>query len=118
MLNYILIGAYVCSTAFGLVLLKLGTTTGLPISFVENSIKFNFNLLSFSGFFLYGVSFLLYIYLLSKFNLGFVIPLTTALVYVLIFIASFVIFKESFSAIKIFAITLILSGVVILNLNK
>lgn len=118
MINYILMGAYVLSTASGLVLLKLGTTTGLPISFIENSIKFNLNPFAISGLFLYGLSFLLYIYLLSKFDLGFVIPLTTALVYVLIFIASFIIFKESFTMLKIIAIALILSGVVILNLNK
>lgn len=118
MINYILMGAYVLSTASGLVLLKLGTTTGLPISLVENSIKFNLNPFAVSGLFLYGLSFLLYIYLLSKFDLGFVIPLTTALVYVLIFIASFMIFKESFTMLKIIAIALILSGVVILNLNK
>lgn len=117
-MNYILLFVYVITTALGLVFIKLGTTSGLPIAIVENSIKLNLNLQSVAGLILYGLSFLLYIYLLSKFDLGFVIPLTTALVYILIFIASFIIFKESFTAMKIAAIVLIMAGVVMLNINK
>lgn len=110
--------AYVISTSSGLILLKLGTTTGLPIAFVENAIKFNLNLYSVLGIILYGCSFLLYIYLISKFDLGFIIPITTALVYILIFAASFVIFKEAFTVMKIAAISLIIFGVILLNFNK
>ena len=57
-------------------------------------------------------------YLISKFDLGYIIPLTTALVYVLIFFASFVIFKEAFTALKIVGIVLIVIGVLLLNLKK
>lgn len=108
---------YVFSTSFGLVLLKLGSANGLPISFVENSLKFNFNLYSIFGIFLYIISFIIYIYLISKFDLGFIIPVTTALVYILIFAASFFIFKEMFTIIKITAISLIIFGVILLNLK-
>ncbi|MEI7539408.1 MAG: multidrug transporter [Candidatus Saccharibacteria bacterium] len=110
--------AYVLSTSFGLILIKLGTTSGLPISIIANHIKFNINPSIIAGIILYGVSFLLYIYLISKFDLGYIIPLTTALVYALIFIASFVVFKEAFTALKIAAISLIIFGVILLNLNK
>jgi len=117
-MQIILFIAYILSTSSGLILLKLGTTNGLPISFVENAIKFNFNLYSLLGIFLYGCSFLLYIYLISKFDLGFIIQITTALVYILIFTASFFIFKEAFTVIKIAAISLIIFGVILLNLQK
>lgn len=109
---------YVLSTSSGLILLKLGTSNGMPISFVENAIKFNFNLYSLAGIFLYGCSFLLYVYLISRFDLGFIIPVTTALVYILIFTASFFIFHEVFTVMKIAAISLIILGVILLNLNK
>lgn len=117
-MSIILTIAYVISTSLGLVFIKLGTDTGLPISFVENSLKFNFNLYSILGVFLYGISFFLYIYLISKFELGFIIPLTTALVYTLIFIASFLIFKEVFTIMKIVAISMIIFGVILLNISK
>lgn len=117
-MNIALIIAYVLSTSSGLVLLKLGSTNGAPISIIDGALKFNFNLYSIIGFFLYGLSFALYIYLISKFDLGFIIPLTTALVYSLIFVASFLIFHEVFSLIKVIAISLIVFGVILLNLHK
>lgn len=117
-MQIILLIAYILSTSSGLILLKLGTTDGLPIAFVENAVKFNLNFYSILGIILYGFSFLLYIYLISKFDLGFIIPITTALVYILIFAASFIIFKEAFTMMKIAAISLIIFGVILLNFNK
>ena len=117
-MSIVLLILYVLSTSGGLVLLKLGTTNGLPISFVDNAIKFNFNPLAIGGIFLYGFSFLLYIYLISKFQLGYIVPLTTALVYTLVFIASYFVFHEVFTLIKVIAIALIIGGVIILSLHK
>jgi small multidrug resistance pump len=109
---------YVLCTSGGLVLLKLGTTSGLPVSFVDNAVKFNFNPLAIGGIFLYGLSFFLYIYLISKFQLGFIVPLTTALVYTLVFVASYFVFHEVFTILKVAAIALIVTGVILLSLSK
>lgn len=117
-MSIVLIILYVLSTSGGLVLLKLGTTSGLPVSFVDNALKFNLNPLALAGIFLYGLSFVLYVYLISKFQLGYIVPLTTALVYTFVFLASYFIFHEVFTALKIIAIALIISGVIILSLNK
>lgn len=117
MLKFI-IALYVLATSLGLVALKLGTTNGLPISIVENKLHLNINFYAISGIFLYGMSFLLYIFLISKYDLGYIIPLVTALVYIIIFVASFLIFKESFTLLKIIAIVLIVAGLVLLNLQK
>lgn len=118
MTNFLIILLYVATTSLGLILLKLSTSTGLPVSYIDNKISFNLNLLSVSGVLLYGISFLVYFYLISKFDLGYIIPLTTALVYVVIFVASFLIFKESFTALKILGIGLILVGLFFLNTSK
>jgi len=118
LMSTLLLIAYVLATSFGLVLIKLGTVSGLPIEIVAGSLKFNINPSIVAGIVLYGLSFVLYIYLISKFELGFIIPLTTALVYSLIFIASFFIFHEVFTIMKIAAISMIILGVIILNLSK
>lgn len=118
MLQTIAIASYVLATSLGLIILKLSTSTGFPVSYVDNKFEFNFNLLSIVGVFLYGISFLIYFYLISKFDLGYIIPLTTALVYVVIFLASFLIFKESFTAIKLLGVGLILIGLFFLNSSK
>jgi len=117
-MSLILLIAYVLATSSALVLIKLGTVSGAPVSMVEHVLKFNINLSIVAGIILYGVSFFIYMYLISKFDLGFIIPITTALVYTLIFFASYYIFHESFTFIKIAAISLIIFGVILLNLKK
>lgn len=117
-MSTILIAAYVIATALGLIFIKLGSDAGAPISIIEHSLKFNLNFYTVAGIILYGISFLLYTYLISKFDLGYIIPLTTALVYSIIFVASYFIFHEAFTVIKIAAISLIILGVILLNVNK
>ncbi|HSX14778.1 MAG TPA: hypothetical protein VLE72_02610 [Candidatus Saccharimonadales bacterium] len=113
-----LIFAYVITTSLGLIILKLGTRTGLPVSFVDNKVSLNLNLMTITGILFYGISFMTYIYLISKYDLGYIIPLVAAFVYILIFVASFFIFKEVFTATKIIGIGLIMAGLVFLNFKK
>lgn len=115
----LLILLYVAAASLGLIFVKLGTEhAALPLRFVEGKLYLSFNGFVFAGIFLYGVSFLVYMYLLSRFDLGYIIPLTTALVYTVILCASFFVFHEAFTFIKIVGVTLILAGVILLNLNK
>lgn len=109
---------YAIATSLALIFLKLGTKTGAPISYIDHKLVFNLGLYTISGIFLYGVSFLIYTYLISKYDLGYIIPIATALVYIAIFVASFIIFKETFTMLKIMGIGFILIGLVLLNLNK
>lgn len=111
----ILIAAYVIATSMGLIFIKLGSTSGAPVAIIEHALKFNINFFTVAGVLLYGLSFILYTYLISKFDLGYIIPVTTALVYSLIFVASYLIFHETFTIIKIAAISLIIFGVILLN---
>lgn len=114
----IFIAAYVLTTSLALIVLKLGTNAGPPLSIIENKINLNINIYTIGGVLLYGVSFITYLYLISKFDLGYIIPLTTAFVYIVIFTASYFIFKEVFTATKVAGITLIILGLVFLNLKK
>jgi small multidrug resistance pump len=109
---------YVAATSLALIFVKLGTASGLPIKIVDSKIHFNITFFSTVGIFLYGVSFLLYIYLISKNNLGYIIPVTAALVYTIIFLASYFIFHEVFTVTKIVGIVLIVGGLIFLNLPK
>jgi drug/metabolite transporter (DMT)-like permease len=113
----IIIALYVLTTSSALMLLKLGAKNGAPLQFANNKPQLNLNALVLSGVFLYGTSFLIYTYLVARYDLGYIIPLTTAFVYVLIFSASFFLLNESFTLTKIIGIVLILAGVVFLNLK-
>lgn len=114
-MDKLLITLYVISTAGGLVLLKLGTSGAGFINIIDGKITWNISLLTLLGIMTYGISFLLYIVLISKFSLGYIVPLTTALVYILVFTASYFIFKEHFTTIKTLAIIMIVTGVLLLN---
>lgn len=114
----LILAAYVLTTSAALIILKLGTTHGAPMSIVESKIHFNINIYTIAGVILYLISFLTYIYLISKFDLGYIIPLAAAFVYILIFTASFLIFKEVFTVTKIIGISLIVGGIVFLSFSK
>ena len=113
-----IVALFVLVTSTALVLLKLGTKSGAPIHFAESKLQLNINPVVIAGIFLYGISFLLYMYLISKYDLGYIIPLTTAFVYIIIFTASYFVFHEVFTALKVIGISLIVVGLVFLNLKK
>ena len=115
LMDKLLIISYVLTTAGGLVLLKLGTSGAGFISIIDGKFALNSSALTIIGILLYGISFLLYIILISKYSLGYIVPLTTALVYSLVFLASYFVFKEGFTAVKLLAIVLIMGGVILLN---
>jgi drug/metabolite transporter (DMT)-like permease len=112
----IIITLYVFITSFALVAIKYGSDKGQ--SQITDKLPINLNIYTISGIALYAISFLLYIYLLSKYDLGYIIPLLTAFLYVVIFIVSFFLLKEAFTVAKVFAIILILTGVIILNIGS
>lgn len=113
-----IVALFVLVTSSALIVLKLGTKDGSPIHFVDSKVQLNINPVVIGGIVLYGISFLLYIYLISKYPLGYIIPLTTAFVYLIIFTASYFIFDEVFTALKILGIALIIGGLVFLNLGS
>ena len=117
-MSKLIVAIYVLATSLGLIFLKLGTTDGLPVRVINNRPHFSMNLYTAAGIALYAASFLLYTYLISKNDLGFIIPLTTAFVYIVIFVASYFIFHEVFTVTKIIGITLIVCGLIFLNLKK
>lgn len=109
---------YALTSSLGLILLKLGSKAGAPISFIEGKLHLNLDPLAIGGILLYGLSFLIYTYLVSKNELGYIVPVSTALIYIFIFTASFILFKEVFTAIKVLGICLIFGGLILLNLGK
>jgi drug/metabolite transporter (DMT)-like permease len=114
----ILIALYVLATSLALIFLKLGSGSGAPFAYTNNRFHFNLNWYISSAIILYGTSFLIYTYLISKYDLGYIIPLATAFVYVAIVTASYFIFHEIFTTAKILGIVLIVIGLVLLNLKK
>jgi small multidrug resistance pump len=116
-MNYILCLIYLSFSVAGLTLMKLGSVkTALPAWQIP-ILNLRLNFISASGYLCYIISFLLYTVVITKFDLGFIIPMLSGLVNVAIFIIAVILFKESFTVYSIIGLFLISIGVFLMNLK-
>ena len=118
MFNYIYLVFYVIFAVSGSTLLKFGSAPGAKTLFIVPFVNLNVSLATFIGFIFYGLSFLLYTILLSKFDLSFISPLTVGLVYVLLMVTAFIFFKENITFIKLLGSSFILIGILLMVIKK
>lgn len=116
--NWIYLVLYVVFAVSGSSLLKFGATEAAKSLFIIPFVNMHVSLFSLIGFMSYGLSFILYTILLSKFDLSFISPLTTGVVYVLLMVTAFIFFKEQITFMKLFGSSLVLIGVFIIILQK
>lgn len=109
---------YVVFAVLGSTLLKLGGLEKFKALFTVPIVNVSVSSITLIGFVCYGISFLVYTILLNKYNLSFISPLTVALVYILLMITAFIIFKEPITIMKISGSVLILIGIIIMIVSK
>lgn len=114
-MKFILIAVYMLLSASGLILFKKGSQNGLSIILSQSGLNLKISYFSILGILSYGCSFLLYLFLVSKFNLSYIVPITTGLMYVVIFIASALVFKEKIDPIHLIGAIVVLFGVILIN---
>lgn len=111
---------YIFLSVAGLVLMKSGlsqTALGGVSELLKNLLNFQFLLAHFKfvlGMICYILSFLTWMFLLSKQNLSYLYPLTAGIIYALVMIASVVVFHEQFTFFKIIGVILIGLGILFL----
>lgn len=112
-----LIFLYLICTVSGILLVKLGGK-GTEINISSGIMHMNINLLILLGLLLYLVSFLLWIVILKRNELSYIIALTTGISYLLIMISSVAFLNEKFTFYKIVGAVIILIGVMFINIGK
>lgn len=117
-LNIILIIIYIILTVSGLVLFKLGSSQEFNFNYNSGNISLNFNMKMILGLLCYVVSFLLYMFLVSKYDLSYIVPITQGVIYILIFLSSVVIFKDKVTVFSIIGTIMVISGIILLNIKK
>ena len=117
-MKYLLVALYLILTVSGLILYKLGANKGFSASVSGGFFKLDLSVISIIGLLFYLVSFLIYIFILPKFELSFIMPLTSAISYMSIFILSILILKETVTVTGIIGAVIIGIGIVIINLGK
>jgi|SRR6476620_3251266 len=114
MLNIALIVGYVVCAVGGSTLIKYGGLSKIAASFTIPIVNVHLSWISFLGIIFYGLSFLMYILLLNKFDLSFISPITIGVVYVLLMLTAVVVFNEHFTLLKAIGCSLILAGVLLI----
>lgn len=110
MVIYLLFIAYVLLSSTGLVIFKLGTNgIGFTILGVNITIKM------LIGMFCYGMSFLLWLYIVSKVNLTIAMPFSVAIVNTLVVVESCIVLKEKITMPQTIGIFLIIIGVMVMT---
>ena len=110
---YLLFAIYVLLSSSGLVLFKIGTFgTGFSL------FGFNITIKMIVGIFFYGISFLLWMYIVSKINLTIAMPFSVALVNTLVVVESCLFLKEKISVMQGLGIFIIIFGVIMITIGN
>ena len=108
---------YMLLSAGGLILFKLGSKLSpVSIALDKGVFGFSINVCSLAGLCCYLLSFLLYMQIVSKYDLTRIYPITSGLVYILVFLGGIFILGENPSVIKLIGSAAILIGVILMNL--
>jgi len=110
--------ASICATVSAQLLIKKGVLGIGQISFSSTNFlsvisQIVQNIWIMLGLFFFGISFLLWIFLLSRFQLNIVYPIVVSLNFALITVGSWFLFQEHLSVIQILGIAVIVAGVLL-----
>lgn len=115
-MRIIFITIYLLLTAVGLILFKVGATNGVAIYANQGLLNLKISFVSIIGLVCYLCSFIMYLTLISKYNLSYIVPITTGIMQVLMLVAAAVIFKETITITHIAGVVVILIGVFLINI--
>ena len=116
MAKYILCAIYVLFSVSGLLIIKIASTAESTKSFVVPLLNFKVSWLSILGIICYGISFCLYLGVVSNFKLGVIIPLIGGIVNIAILASSTFLLKENIGPKAIIGAVVIIVGIVIMNI--
>lgn len=110
----LLVGLYVITTVSALFLMKSGN---LSVSVANSTFNLAIGGKNFLGLVFYVCSFMMWMFIIQKFDLSYIVPVANGLVYVLVFVVGSALFNEVITLKQIIAVVLILAGIVIMNLK-
>lgn len=117
-MQWIVLIVYACMSVGGLTCFKLGSQQAMNIELTRAAFAMQMSWLSLLGLGMYVCSFLIYLGLVSRMQLGYLMPVTSAIVYIFTMFTSLLIFKEEYSPAQLAGVLLILFGVVLMNMKK
>lgn len=112
-----LVVLYLILTVSGLILYKFGANKEFVFSVSNGIFQIKLSLISIIGLVCYLFSFLIYMLVLPRFDLTYIMPVTSGVTYISTFILSVLVLKESVQVNSIVGSIIILVGIIIMNLG-
>ncbi len=110
----VLLFTYVILTSMGLVLFKLGTTGNtFDLALFGHTITLSWKMII--GIMFYGISFLLWLYIVSKNDLTYIFPIQVALVNLFVVVESIIFLNEKISLVQGIGILVVIFGVIMVK---
>ena len=116
-MEILIIIIYLLLSTSGLIAIKYGANA---VIFKVNNriIHLSINFISLIGLILYISSFLIFTFIIvKKYNLTYIMPILTGASQILILISGFLIFNEEVSKLGLVGVSLVIIGIVLLNLK-
>ena len=117
-MSILLVVLYCVLTVAGLILYKVGANHEFVFMIKNNIFQIKMSLISLIGLCCYVCSFLIYILLIPRFNLSYILPVTAAITYISIFILSVLLLKEQVTLNSIIGTVFILIGILLMTFVK
>lgn len=118
MMKFLMVAVYLILTVSGLILYKYGANKGFAINLTNNMFNLKISLISILGLVCYLLSFIIYMLILPSFDISYLMPLTSAISYISIFIMSAMVLGEKITTNGIIGTFVILVGIIILNIRR
>ena len=117
MTNIILFILYIILSALGLLFIKVGGED-LLISINSGIFNIKINIKMLIGMVFYICSFFLFTYIMPKFNLTYIYPIASGILYIIIIITGVVVLKEKVTLYQALGMIIILAGLIVINIKK
>ena len=109
---------YVCLSAAGLMLIKLGLGKNSTLLLNKGGFDLTLSWTLVLGAVIYVISFLLSMVVMKGMNLSLFYPLSAGLIYIAVCVASYLVLKEKISVQQLIGMVVILAGIVIMNIGR
>ncbi len=109
---------YVCLSASGLTLMKMGLGSNSSVTLDKTGLSVQFNWLLAGGMCLYILSFLTSLIVMKGMDLSLYYPLSAGLIYIAVCVLSVVVLKEKIPFHQLVGMAVIFAGIIIMNVGK
>ncbi len=116
--KYILCVIYVIFSVSGLTFIKIGSRQETYNHIIVPLFDISVSIWSLVGIICYGISFFLYLALISKFDLGIIIPLLGGIINILILVIAYTILKERITLNMVIGAIIIITGIFVMNVHN